>query len=124
MMSLLLPRLLGKSVDQAHDLVDRVGQVVEQVETVRDLDGVRSTQPGALGVASGPVTADHVRSAMLKQPVGEPRCPAVGQQVHGPAGVHVDNDGAVGIALAEREVVHADDRDRPRLRNRKRPDQP
>ncbi|WP_271189788.1 hypothetical protein [Dactylosporangium matsuzakiense] len=37
---------------RADDPVDCLGEVVEQVESVSDLDGVRCAQPGALGVVS------------------------------------------------------------------------
>ena len=40
------------------------------------------------------------------------------------AGVHVDDDGAVGAALAEREIVDADQGCRADLGHRQRPDQP
>jgi len=39
-----------------------------------------------------------------RQPGGEGVGAAVRQQIEGPAGVHVDDDGAVGVALGEREI--------------------
>jgi hypothetical protein len=49
---------------------------------------------------------------MLLQPSGEGGGLAVAQQVHGLAGLGVDQDGPVVPAAAEREVVDPEHRDR------------
>ncbi|KOX18455.1 hypothetical protein ADK67_36780 [Saccharothrix sp. NRRL B-16348] len=44
----------------AHHFVHGVGQVVEQVKPVGDLDGLGSPESGSFGVGAATVTADHL----------------------------------------------------------------
>jgi len=48
-------------------------QVVPQVPPVGDLHSVGRAVPGAVGVPTGPVSADHLHAGMSAQPVGEVR---------------------------------------------------
>jgi hypothetical protein len=66
------------AVVAGHDLLDLFGQVVPQVETVRDLDRVGCSGAGAVGVGAGPVAADHLNPGMRPQPRGEGAGFAVG----------------------------------------------
>jgi hypothetical protein len=85
----------------------RGAQVLPQVKTVGHLDGVRCSVPGALGVGAGPVAADDLHAGMVFQPPGQSAGLAVAQHVDGLAGVHVDQDGRVGMAAPFGEVIHA-----------------
>lgn len=60
---------------------------------------------------------------MLGEPGCEPLGGAVGQHVHDPAGLGVDQNGAVGAALAEGELIHPQ-HPRRTVRNRRRCQQP
>jgi hypothetical protein len=92
---------------------------------VGDLHGVRRAGAGALRVGAGTVAADDFGAGMGPQPVGHRGGVAVGQQVDGPAGGHVDQDGAVHAPAAQREVVHAQHRDGlGPIRVGQRPEQP
>ena len=101
-----------------------LGQVVVEMPPVGDLVGFRGTLAGAVGVGACPVAADDCGSGVGFQPIGEGTRLAVAQQVHGLAGLGVDQDGPVVPAAAEREVVHAQDRDGPGLGFGQRHDQP
>ncbi len=68
---------------------------------------------GAFGIAGGTVAADDLDSGVVSQPAGQGGGLAVGQQVNGPAGLNVDQDGAVNVALEQGEVV---DPEHPRRR--------
>jgi len=59
------------AVVAGHDLLDVLGQVVPQVEAVRDLDRIRCSGAGAFGVGARPVAADHLNPGMRLQPRGE-----------------------------------------------------
>ena len=72
---------------------------------VRDLLCFRGALAGAVGVGAGPVAADHLGPGVLLQPLRECGRLAVAQQVHGLAGLRVDQDGAVIPAAAEREII-------------------
>ncbi|GAA3262134.1 hypothetical protein GCM10010532_114070 [Dactylosporangium siamense] len=67
--------------------VNRPGGVVGQVEPVGDLDRGRGAEPGALGIAAGPVPADDLSARLGPQPGGEAGGPPVGQEIHQTAGV-------------------------------------
>jgi hypothetical protein len=75
------------------------------VKAVSDLDRVRGTVPEALGIGPGPVPAHDLHAGMLAQPGGQRAGLTAGQHVDGPAGAHVDQDGVVGLAPADREIV-------------------
>jgi hypothetical protein len=86
----------------------RLGEIMEQVPPVRDLDGERRAAGRALGIAAA-------RSRQITStPAG---CPATTRGLRGsprqhvdrPAGLDVDQDGAVDMPAAQREVIHAQD---------------
>jgi hypothetical protein len=85
----------------------RGAQVLPYVKAVGHLDGVRCSLPGALGVGAGPVAADDLHAGVVFQPLGESVGLAVVQHVDGPVGVHVNQDGRVGMAAPFGEVIHA-----------------
>jgi hypothetical protein len=47
---------------------DRVGEVVQQVPPVGDLDGERGAAGGTLGIAAAPVPANHLNAMVGIQP--------------------------------------------------------
>src|SRR6266545_5815977 len=54
-----------------HRLLDMLGQVVPQMEAVRDLDRLRRPGAGTLGVSAGPVPADDLHAGTGTQPIGQ-----------------------------------------------------
>jgi hypothetical protein len=84
-----------------------LGEVVPQVPAVSDLDRVGGAVAGAFGVGAGPVPADHPRARVRGEPVFQRASLAAGQDVDGPAGAGVDQDGAVDVPFAQREVIDA-----------------
>jgi hypothetical protein len=87
--------------------LQRLGQVLQQVEAVCHLNGCGGAVVGALGIRTGAVARDHRDAGVLAQPGRERARLAVGQQRHGTASVEVHQHGAVGVPLAQRPVVHA-----------------
>lgn len=88
-----------------HGLLDGFGQVLPQVEAVGDVDGVRGAEPGGFGVGGGAVAADDLHSGVGGQPGAHGFDGAVGQQVGRAAGLDVHQDGRVGVALAQCELI-------------------
>ena len=84
-----------------------LAQVVPQVPAVGDLDRAGGALAGAFGVGAGPVPADHRGPGMSLQPALQGGGLPVREQVDDLPGGHVDQDGAVDVALAQREVVDA-----------------
>ena len=84
---------------------------VPEVPPVGDLLSVGCTVPGAVGVPTGPVPADHLHTGMETEPVGEvggfPTQKDVDRSV--PVG-QIDQHRAVVVAAAHRELVDAQDR--------------
>jgi hypothetical protein len=66
------------------------------------------TDSGAFGEGSGAVSADHRDLVMRAQPLGACVRLAVGQHVDRLVGGHIDHNGSVDVASAEREVIHPD----------------
>jgi hypothetical protein len=94
------------------DRTQRVAAVAQQMPPVGDLDGVRRTPRGSVGIGAGAV-ADHDRDARVPlQPRRQGVGAAVGQQVDDPSALEIAQDGAVAPALAPSPVVHAEHTDR------------
>ena len=104
--------------------LQRLGQVLQQVEAVGDLHRPGRAAPDAVGVGAGAVARHDRDPGVLAQPAGEGLGLAVGQQRHRPPPLQVDQHGAVAVALAQRPVVDPEDRGRDLGRRGRRPDQP
>jgi hypothetical protein len=77
------------------------------VPPVSDLDGVRRAAGAAVGVAARPVPADQLGARALGQPGGERVSRPLGQDIDRAAALHVDQDRAVAVAAAQRELIDA-----------------
>ena len=109
-----LSRFFGGGFFQAgavprRGLAHVLAQVVVDVPPVRDLVGVGRALPGTVGVGAGAVAAYHFYPWMFLQPVRDGGGLTVAEQVNGPSGLDVDDDGAVVPAAPEREVIDPHD---------------
>ena len=104
--------------------LQRLRQVLQEVETVGDLYRLGRAAPGAVGVGAGAVARHDRDPGVVPQPAGEGLRLAVGQQRHRPPPLQVDQHGTVAVALAQRPVVDPEDRGRDLGRRGGRPDQP
>jgi hypothetical protein len=86
---------------------DCVGEVVQQVPAVGDLDGERGAAGGALGVAAAAVAADHLDTGMGVQPGSEGVRGPPGKHVDRAPGLDVHQHGAVDVAAAQGEIIDA-----------------
>lgn len=100
----------------ADRLLQGLGEVPPKMPPVRDLFRLRGAGAGALRVGTGPVPADDLHLGVTVQPVGQRRGVPAGQHIERPAGLQVDEEGGVRIALAQREIVHAQHSDLGRRR--------
>ena len=78
--------------------LDGLGEVLPQMEPVRDLDRVRCAGAGCFGIGAGAVPADDLRFSMLGEPLGQRRGVTARQQVNDPAVLAVEQNGAVVLA--------------------------
>jgi hypothetical protein len=88
---------------------DRGAAILQQMPTVRDVDGSgRATAP-AIGVDRPPVARDHLDAGAIARPGSEAVRVPVGQEVDDGASLQIHEDGAVAVAAPPRPVVHAKD---------------
>lgn len=88
-----------------HDTFQMPGQVVPQMPAIGDLHRLRGGHRGGFGVGVGPVAADHLDLRPSVQPGCDRRGLSIREQIHRATTGHVDHDGAVDVAAAQREVV-------------------
>jgi hypothetical protein len=74
--------------------LQRLGQVLHQVEAVRDLHSSGRAVVGALGIGTSAVARDHRHTGVLAQPPRQGVRLAVGQQRHRPVPIEIDQHGA------------------------------
>ncbi len=91
------------------ETLERVADVLGQVEAVGHLRRARRALPPTLGVGPAAIAADDLDAGVLDQPRGEGRGAAVGQEVDWSATLEVHQDRAVRLAAPHRPIVHAED---------------
>jgi len=98
--------------------LDRVVQVLEQVEPISDLHRLGCPLPRPLGVRAPAVAAHDLHLGMRREPGRERLGGAVRQQIDDRVRLQVDEDGAIMAPLARRKVVDAEDPDGARRLSR------
>src|SRR5215208_8129559 len=86
---------------------DHISEVLQEVEAVGNLHGVRSGSLGRFGVLSATVPAHHFYSRMLRKPPGEGVRTPVGQYVHQFTTFEIHQNGSIAGSTTESEVIHA-----------------
>jgi hypothetical protein len=104
--------------------LQRLGQVLQEVEAVHHLHGFGRATPDPVGVGARAISGDHGDTRVIAQPCRQGVCLAVGQQSYRPSSLQVDEHGAIGMAPAQGPVVDPEDRRRDLRRQGSRPDQP
>ena len=74
-----------------------LGQILQQVETIRDLYRPGRALAGALGISAGAVACDHLDAGMLPEPCRKRTSLAVRQKRQGTVPGEVHQHGAVGV---------------------------
>jgi hypothetical protein len=105
-------------------LLPGLGAVREDMEAVGDLDGLRSAAGGAFGEVRPAVAAYRPDLRPVLEPGGAGISRALGQQIHDPVALEVDQDGAVGLAAAQAPIVDTDHGASGRGRHRSPPNLP
>lgn len=82
---------------RAHGRADGVAEVAQEMPPVRNMDGIPSALPGAVGVDIGEIADDHLDGGVVAQPRREARRVAVGQQIHHRAAFQVHQDGELMV---------------------------
>lgn len=89
--------------------LQRLGQVLEEMEPIGNLDGIRCARSSCLGIAPTAIPTDDLGMGMMLQPRDESRGLAIREQINHTAALQIHQDGAVPVPAAEGEVVDAQD---------------
>jgi hypothetical protein len=86
-------------------LVQRRAGILDQMKTISHLDGIGRSSPRSIGVSLRSIAYDHLHTGMLAQPVSQGLGFASGQEVNRLAPFQVDQDGGIGLAPAQRQII-------------------
>ena len=86
-----------------------VRQVVQQMEPIRHLAGRGCPEARRFRIGLRPIPDDHLDPGMGLQPLGHGRGFPVGEEGQGPPPFEVQQEGAIGVTLPQREIIHAED---------------
>ncbi len=99
-------------------------EFVPWVPSVGDFDRIRRSGAGSFGIGAGAVTADDLGTGMCSQPFGDGAGCAIGENIHRTVSIHVDQNCAVPVSPAQREVIDTEHRHHTGWRVGQRSDQP
>jgi hypothetical protein len=102
----------------------RFSQINKDMEAVSNLDGRWCSSASALGIRTGPITADDLDPGLRSQPLGECFGRSIRQQVDRSMTLVIDQNRAVGAAPLPSPVVHPHDSRRRCRRQRQSMNQP
>lgn len=88
---------------------DHVSEVLQEVEAIGDLSGVRGGPPRRFGVLAATIPAHHLHTRVLPKPPGEGIRAPVGQHVYQSAVFEVHQDRPVAGSPTKSEVLHTQD---------------
>ena len=89
-------------------LVEGFGEVLSQVEAIRNLDCVGGALPGAVRIGSGAIAADHVDAGMRLSPQGHGLGLTIGQEGERSMPLEINQDGPIGLTFPNGPVVDAE----------------
>ena len=90
-----------------------IGDVLDEVEAIGHLQGLRCPEPNPLGIGPRAIPRDDQHLGMPAQPGGEGLRRPIRQQVDDPLQIKVDEDRAVAASLAARPIIDTERPDRP-----------
>ena len=107
----LTPRVIDRVANLAmcgEDLGQRFCQVLEQRQTIGDLERCGCSWGGAIGGGFRPITRDHLPPRMLPEPVRPALSGAIREERHRLAAFQIDEHRARGLTVPHREIVHTE----------------
>jgi hypothetical protein len=91
------------------DLGQRVRQILQQMKAVGHLAGRGSAQARGFRIRLRPIPHEDLNPRMRLQPMRDSSSLAIGEQSQGPPLFKIQEEGAVGVVLPRREIIHAED---------------
>jgi len=92
-----------------HDLIDHVGQIMQEMPPISDLQRLQSTDRCRFDVALSAIPRNDVDLWLLLEPDDDRRWIAVWQQIHDAMVFQVDDDRAVAVATPPSPVINSHD---------------
>jgi hypothetical protein len=89
------------------ELGQRCRQVLDQGEAIRHLGRLGRPVPGAVSIGFGPIPRDPLHARVALEPLRERVAVAVRKQGAGLVAFQRPEDGAIGRAFAQGEIVYA-----------------
>jgi len=86
-------------------LVESFGEVLHQVQAVRDLDRVGGALPGSVRIGSGPIPSDHTDAGMGLSPQSHGLGLTIGPEGERSTPLEINHDGPIGPTVPHGPVV-------------------
>lgn len=100
-------RLLQDAMLAEHQVLKGSTQVGQDMPAIGDLLCTRRSLPSSVGVGSSPITTHDLDARMFPEPGGQRLGSSIGEEVYPAAVLQINQDRAIGLAAAEREVINA-----------------
>lgn len=91
----------------AEHALQRRGQSLQELKALGNLYGLRSAFGSAVAVSVPPITRNHLNAGVVFQPLRQRARFPVLQQRHRPMPFHIHQHGAIALASAKGEIIHA-----------------
>jgi hypothetical protein len=98
---------LARLTQPIEDRFERLAEVLDQVKTVGDLDGVWGALRGAIGKRASPIRCDDFHTWMILKPGCKSGGCRGGQQINWTMRVEIDQDRFVVLAFAIGPFVYS-----------------
>jgi hypothetical protein len=82
-----------------------IAKIAQHVPAVGDLHSVWRTLSDTVGVGPGTVARDNLDARVLTEPVGQRCCLPIGQQIHDPIALQIDQNGSIPMATTPSPVI-------------------
>jgi hypothetical protein len=86
-----------------------VRKILQQMKAVGHLAGRGRTEACRFRIRLSPIPHEDFNPGMCPQPLGDGRGFPIGEEGQGPPPREVQQEGAIGVTLPKREIVHAED---------------
>jgi hypothetical protein len=80
--------------------------ILDDMKSISNLDRIWRTACCTIGIIAGAIACDDRDTRMRFQPVCKRVCSAIGEHIDRSMALKINEQRAVGLALAESEVVH------------------
>jgi hypothetical protein len=88
--------------------LNRISKNAEEMPTIGNLDGARSTLTNAVGIGTSTIAGDDLNAGPITQPRGDGRSLAIGKEINHFARLEVDQHRAITTTASPCPVINAE----------------